>query len=69
MKIEMILTEDEVLQLKDTLDWCGKEAATCVDAESLSDEIRLHYKKEMQICNKVYGLLELAMEECKREGG
>lgn len=69
IKIEMILTEDEVLQLRDTLDWCGKEAEMCVDAASISNEGRELYKSEMQVCQKVLGLLDLALKEYEREGG
>lgn len=69
IKIEMILTEGEVLQLRDTLDWCGKEAAICVDAGSIPDECKERYKSEMQVCQKVLGLLDLALKEYEREGG
>ena len=65
MKLELILSEAEVRQLRDTLRFSGEEAALYINTD-LSDGFSERCKFELNVCSKVIYLLDLALKEHKK---
>lgn len=67
MRIELILSEQEIRQLCATLEWNNNWAQFVASDPTISDKQRKSRKYEASVCHKVKELLLLALKEAKKD--